>query len=149
MQNAVVVDSGPLLALFDRDDAHHTRVKDILRENAGIVLYTTWPVLTETAALLDSRVGKETEIEFLEWVIAGGVTVQQLGYPELGAMIALIRKYRDLPFDFADASVAELAASMDVNRILSVDSDFGVYRTADGKPLRNVLSIPSGRRSRW
>jgi len=52
-----------------------------------------------------------------------------------------------LPFDFADASVAELAASMDVNRILSLDSDVDVYRTADGKPLRNVLSIPSGRRS--
>ena len=147
MQNAVV-DSGPLLALFDRDDAHHARVKDILRENAGIVLYTTWPVLTETAALLASRVGKETEIEFLEWFVAGGVTVRQRGYPELGAMIALIRKYRDLPFDFADASVAELAASMDVNRILSLDSDFDVFRTADGKPLRNVLSIPSGRRSR-
>ena len=149
MQNVVVVvDSGPLLALFDRDDAYHARVKDVLRKNVGIVLCTTWPVLTETAALLASRVGKDTEIEFLEWVVAGGVTVQQLGYPELGAMVALIRKYRDLPFDFADASVAELAASMGINQILSVDSDFDVYRTAGGKPLRNVLLTSGGRRSR-
>lgn len=148
MQNAVVVDSGPLLALFDRDDAHHTRVKDVLRENAGIVLCTTWPVLTETAALLASRVGKDTEIEFLEWVLAGGVTVEQLDIPELGAMLALIRKYRDLPFDFADASVAELAASRGVNRILSVDSDFEVYRPAGGKPLRNLLPDPGRRRPR-
>lgn len=147
MPSAVVVDSGPLLALFDRDDAHHAGVKDVLRDNADMILYTTWPVLTETAALLASRVGKDTEIEFLEWVVAGGVTVRQLENPELGAMVALIRKYRDLPFDFADASVAELAASMGVNRILSVDSDFDVYRTAGGKPLRNMLSPSIKRRS--
>ena len=52
MRNGVVVDSGPLLALFDRDDAHHARVRQALKRNQGLHLLTTWPVLTETSALL-------------------------------------------------------------------------------------------------
>lgn len=67
MQNDVVVDSGPLLALFDREDAHHARVRQALKRNQGLRLLTTWPVLTETSALLSSRVGKDTKIEFLGW----------------------------------------------------------------------------------
>jgi len=78
MRNVVVVDSGPLLALFDRDDAHLARVRQALKRNQGLRLLTTWPVLTETSALLLSRVGKGTEIEFLDWVAAGGVTVADL-----------------------------------------------------------------------
>ena len=146
MRNAVVVDSGPLLALFDRDDAHHARVRQALKRNQGLRLLTTWPVLTETSALLSSRVGKGTEIEFLDWVAAGGVTVADLDHADLDAMIGLLRKYRDMPFDFADTSVAALAASLGVDRILSVDRDFDICRTASGKPVHNLLTLPPKRR---
>jgi uncharacterized protein len=145
MQN-VVVDSGPLLALFDRHDAHHELVVRTLEANPQYLLHTTWPVLTETAALLSSRVGKETEIEFLEWVIAGALTVDSLDNPDLDRMVGLVRKYRDLPFDFADASVAALAARLSIDRILSLDSDFDVYRTGSGRSLRNLLPVQGARR---
>lgn len=147
MRNAAVVDSGPLLALFDRDDAHHSRVRLALQRNAGLRLVTTWPVLTETSALLASRVSKDTEIEFLDWVAAGGVRVEPLDSADLDAMIGLLRKYRDLPFDFADTSVAALAESLGIDCILSVDRDFDVYRAASGKPLRNLLVLPPARRA--
>ena len=146
MRNAALVDSGPLLALFDRDDSHHARVVAFMRANPSLRLVTTWPVLNETAALLASRVGKQAEIDFLEWVVAGAVSVAGLGDAELVGMVALIRKYRDLPFDFADASIAEAAASMGVDQVLSIDSDFDVYRSAQGKPLENLLG--PGRRKR-
>jgi len=95
-------------------------------------------VLTETSALLSSRVGKATEIEFLDWVAAGGVTVADLDHADLDALIGLLRKYRDMPFDFADTSVAALAASLGVDRILSVDRDFDIYRTASGGPSNSM-----------
>ena len=41
--------------LFDRDDAHHARVRQALQRDQGLRLLTTWPVLTETSALLSSR----------------------------------------------------------------------------------------------
>ena len=148
MRNAAVVDSGPLLALFDRDDAHHARVRLALKRNAGLRLITTWPVLTETSALLASRVSKTTEIEFLDWVAAGAITVEALDNADLDAMTGLLRKYRDLPFDFADTSVAALAEAHGIDCILSVDRDFEVYRAASGKPLRNLVTLPPARRSK-
>ncbi len=148
MRNAAVVDSGPLLALFDADDAHHVRVRQTLQRNSGLKLITTWPVLTETSALLASRVSKDTEVEFLDWVAAGGVKVEALDNADLEAMIGLLRKYRDLPFDFADTSVAALAASLGIDCILSIDRDFDVYRAASGKPLRNLVTLPPLRRTR-
>ena len=146
MRNAALVDSGPLLALFDRDDGHHSRVVEFMRANPSLRLVTTWPVLNETAALLAARVGEQAEIDFLEWVVAGAVGIADLGNTELIRMLELIRKYRDLPFDFADASIAELAASMGVDQVLSIDSDFDVYRSGQGKPLKNLLGPGSRKR---
>ena len=46
---------------------------------------------------------------------------------------------KDLPFDLADASVAETAARLELHHVLTIDSDFDVYRNAKGHALRQVL----------
>ncbi len=45
---SILVDAGPLIALFNSDDAHHTAMKDLLRDAAGRLI-TTWPVVTEAS----------------------------------------------------------------------------------------------------
>ncbi|MCR4332126.1 MAG: hypothetical protein NUV34_05400 [Sulfuricaulis sp.] len=60
-------------------------------------------MLMETSALLSSRVGKGTEIEFLDWVAAGGVIVADLDHADLDAMIGLTRKCRELWVDTKSA----------------------------------------------
>jgi uncharacterized protein len=140
MRNAVVVDSGPLIALFDRDDAWHGRVVEFLRRHSGLRLVTTWAVLNETSALLGSRVGKQAELDFLAWVERGGLTVASQGIATLQGIRALMEKYRDLPFDFADASVAVLAAESGIRQVLTLDRDFDIYRDAQGKRLKNLLA---------
>jgi hypothetical protein len=52
MQNTIVVDSGPLIPLFDRDDAHHNLLVGFLAAHKRLRLITTWAVLNETSALL-------------------------------------------------------------------------------------------------
>lgn len=146
MQNSAVVDSGPLLALFDRDDAHHRRVLDFLKAHPRLRLVTTWPVLTETSALLAARVGKQAEADFLEWVERGGVTLIAQEGGALAAVRTLVAKYRDLPFDLADASVAVLAESSGMIQVLTLDRDFEIYRDARGKPLKNLLATAAVRR---
>jgi predicted nucleic acid-binding protein len=140
MRNATVVDSGPLIALFDRDDTHHAAVKKFLAAHPRLHLLSTWPVVNEVCALLGARVGKQAELDFLEWMERGGVAAVAQDAGALPRVRALIAKYRDLPFDLADASVAVLAESAGVTQILSVDRDFAVYRDARGKPLRNLLA---------
>lgn len=40
----------------------------------------------------------------------------------------LLQKYRDLPIDFADAALVRAAEREGLNRILTFDDDFHVYR---------------------
>jgi len=140
VRNAVVVDSGPLIALFDRDDAWHGPVVKFLRKYPGLRLMTTWAVLNETSALLGSRVGKQAELDFLAWIERGGVTVAAQEAGAIQGIRALVEKYRDLPFDFADASVAVLAAESGISQVLTLDRDFEIYRDVRGKRLKNLFA---------
>ena len=133
---SVLVDSGPLIALFDRDDRYHGPVKTFLAKTR-LKLVTTWPVLTETCALLPQAAAND----FLEYVCRGGVRVAQLAQDDLSTILALRRKYADLPMDFANASLVAVALRDEVDRIVSVDSDFEVYRLAGKKRFRNLLLI--------
>jgi len=56
-------------------------------------------------------------------------------------VLAIARRCHDVPFDFADASVVELAARHGIVDVLTIDRDFDIYRDARGKPLRNVLRM--------
>ena len=47
----LLLDTGPLIALFARRDADHVLVRDYLRDSAAHLL-TTWPVVTEAWHLL-------------------------------------------------------------------------------------------------
>ena len=140
MRNSAVVDSGPLIALFDRDDAYHASVVKFLGAHRRLRLLSTWAVINETSALLASRVGKQAELDFLEWVERGGVAVVAQDAAAVPRIRALIAKYRDLPFDFADASVAVLAEQAGIAQVLTLDRDFEVYRDARGRLLKNLLA---------
>lgn len=139
----VVADSGPLLALFNRTDQWHTPVLKWLQTNPQAVLVTTWPVLTEVCALLARRVGNPAALDFLRWGQRGGFTLdapdENVLDEALANVLQISERFRDLPFDLADASVAEAAARLGLNHVLTVDSDFDVYRNAKGKALRHVL----------
>ena len=117
-----VADSGPLLALFIRTDRWHDPVVQWLQANPQVRLLTTWPVLTEVCALLAQRLGNETALNFLRWCQRGGVTIDAPtadALPATQAQVMLIcERFRDLPFDLADASVAEAAARHGVRHVL-------------------------------
>lgn len=145
MRNAAVVDSGPLIALFDRDDANHASVVGFLAKHPTLRLLSTWAVLNEASAILSARVSKQAEIDLLEWAERKGLQIVALESSAVSRIRALIIKYQDLPFDFADASVAVLAEQAGIQQILTLDRDFEVYRDAKGKLLKNVLTSTRAR----
>ncbi len=49
-----------------------------------------------------------------------------------------MEQYRDRPMDLADASLIALAETAGYTRIFSIDSDFYIYRLADGPALQVV-----------
>lgn len=134
----LLIDTGPLVAWFDADDGHHEGVKRCLGAFEGELL-STWPVLTETCHLLP----EPTVPTFMQWVARGGLTIVELPPSAAQALADRMGRYADLPMDLADASLIWLAESLGVLDVLTLDRrDFGIYRTARGKALRNVLDAP-------
>lgn len=135
-----VVDSGPLLALFVATDRWHKPVLQWLRTHQHVRLVTTWPVLTEVCALLARRLSNNAALDFLTWMQRGAIDLDCAESSTLCDVLSISERFADLPFDLADASVAEAAARLRISAVLTIDSDFDVYRDTNGRPLRNLLS---------
>ena len=132
---SVAVDTGPLVALFDKDAAGHAAAEQFLaRVTARLV--TNIAVVTETLFLLGFSA--QVQKDFLEWAIAG-LELDKETADALPRIAAIMRKYADLPADFADASLLAMCERRGIAAVATLDSDFAVYRTADRKRLRNVF----------
>ena len=130
----ILVDSGPLVALFDASDSHHRRAVEVIQGARGVLL-TNAAVITEVCHLLDFAGGRP-RVDFLGWA----ERALQIDGPEredLPRARQILVKYADLPADFTDASLVRLAERRGVKEILTVDRDFEVYRTLSRRSLRN------------
>ena len=132
---SIVVDAGPLIALFDRDDRHHEQAVTFIRECLS-PLTTNLPVLTEATFLL--RFSVEAQRDLLLWAHQT-IEIDQATSTDLPRIAALLDKYRDMPADFADASLVALAERKNLTRIATVDRDFAVYRMLGGRAFTNMF----------
>ena len=51
----------------------------------------------------------------------------------------MTEKYADRPLDFADSTLLLIADKEQIGDIITIYSDFAIYRTAQGKMLNNLL----------
>lgn len=102
----VLVDSGPLLALFNAADHWHAPVLTWLQAHPDVALVSTWPVLTEVCALLARRVHNQAALDFLLWAERGALHVDAPADGSLAQMRRIAQRFADLPLDLADASIA-------------------------------------------
>ncbi len=54
-------------------------------------------------------------------------------------MIELTKKYRDRPMDFADATLVIAAEKTGIRHIISIDSDFYIYRLPGKVAIKNIF----------
>lgn len=137
MPNEILVDSGPLIALFDRDDKFHSKIKEFIK-NGNFKLITSSAVITEVCHILDFNVN--VQIHLLEWILAEGLVIHEINQEDIGRILELIRKYSDRPMDFADATLVVIAEKMSIRKIISIDSDFDIYRLPGKVRIENVFN---------
>ena len=125
MPAKAVVDSGPLVALFNGRDADHGRVVSFLFGYKGR-LHSTLAVATEVVHLLDFSHGAQHD--FLGWFFGGAVRCVDLTEEDSRRTIELHAKYADRPMDFADATLIAIAERLDIREALTLDGDFRFYR---------------------
>jgi len=133
---SILIDAGPLIALFDKDDAYHESVKSFLAQYKG-ELITTWPVITETSHMLGFNI--QVQIDFMTWLYRDSVQIINLGSEHLKRLIELFKKYSDVPIDLADGSLLVVSEMTGIRDIMTIDSDYFVYRLKDKRRLNNLL----------
>ena len=131
-----LIDTGPCIALFDRDDRFHTDIKSFMKNFRGR-LVTSWAVVTETLHMLDFDF--RVQVDFIRWVDRGALDIAGPIREDTHRIIELTEKYRDRPIDFADATLLAIAERRQLNSIISIDSDFQIYRTAKGNSLEMLF----------
>jgi predicted nucleic acid-binding protein len=124
----ILVDAGPLIALIHKDDAHHAACVAVLQSMTE-PLGTVWPALTEAMYLLNfSWKAQEALWEMIE---RGVVVLLPIEQRDIARIRELMKKYKDLPMDLADAALVAVAEREKIRRIFTLDRrDFEVYRPA-------------------
>jgi predicted nucleic acid-binding protein len=127
-----IVDTGPLVAYLDRSERHHRWVVERIDELSPPLLVCE-PVLTEAMHLL-SRFPKAQDA-LLQYLRNGAIEIAFHMEEHIDALRALRRKYADRPMSLADACVVRMAEIHEHHAVLTLDSDFSVYRRHGRFPL--------------
>ena len=136
MAEKSLIDSGPIVALFDKDDSYHRQAVEVIKAYQG-KLFSTLAVVTEVCYLLDFSVSVQSD--FLNWIRLGGIELVEVTSQDLARIVELVNKYSDKPMDFADSSLVAIGERLNVANVFSVDSDFDVYRLKKNKPFTNLF----------
>jgi predicted nucleic acid-binding protein len=131
---SILVDTGPLVALFHARDRHHEAAKATLQANPA-ALISTWPVITEACHFL-GQTGKRALLTFVR---RGGLRLEALTVEDVPEIDALIARYAKM--DFADATLALAAERTGISEIFTIDRrDFEAYRLRSGKRFKLLLA---------
>ena len=128
VMSSILVDSGPLYTLADKDDDWHLRtVRFLERSRDEFVIPVT--VLPEAAYLLAAHLGADAEQKLVQTVANGEMAVEELTIQDLRRTLELLRRYEDARIGFVDATVVAIAERLKIQRILTTDRrDFSLVR---------------------
>lgn len=130
----IIVDTGPLVALFHARDKHHEAAKAVLESNPA-ALVSTWPVITEACHFL-AQAGRRALLTFVR---RGALRLEALSVEDVPQLDELLARYERM--DFADATLVLIAEKTGIAEIFTIDRrDFEAYRTRSGRRLRLLLA---------
>ncbi len=136
MRGRVLVDTGPLVAFLNRRDRRHAWAKRQLAEIQPPLL-TCEAVLSEACFLVRNLEGGAVAV--MKLVSSGAVTVPFSLDGEIGSVAKLLRKYSDVPMSLADACLVRMAEQVADSGILTLDTDFRVYRKHGRQVIPTIL----------
>ncbi|MGB5136349.1 MAG: VapC toxin family PIN domain ribonuclease [Prochlorococcaceae cyanobacterium] len=140
MTRRILIDSGILLSYYQQQEPLHQAVVAFFDQNAAQLISS--PIcIAEVLWLLgdpgDSRV-LAAQNHLLTAVSLGGIEVINLLPEDYARVAELNARDADLPADFADLTLVAISARLDVAEILTLDSDFDVYRRFRQQPFCRV-----------
>lgn len=132
-----ILDTGPWVALIDRSESRHAECVQWLKNFSGR-LYSTEAVLTEVLYLLNFSI--IAQCAALDFILESVVEIVPANTKSLKKTKSLMKKYADLPMDFADATIVCLATDAGIQNIVTFDKkDFAIYKLSKTKSFTIIL----------
>ena len=133
----VIMDTGPWVALIDRSEARHKKCIEWLRQFEGHI-FSSEAVFTEVLYLLNFS--SKAQSAAIDFILNGAITLVPLSLESLKKTKKLMEKYKDIPMDYADATLVCLAEDLSINHVITFDSKhFGIYRLS---PKQSFVIFP-------
>lgn len=128
----ILLDTGPLVAALDADDAHHAWAIGEFRRFTGPVRVCE-AVVAEACYLL--RRMRPAQEKILQWIEKEELRCDFILPGEIRSVRELWSRYENVPMSLADACLVRMAEIYPRAAICTVDSDFSIYRKHRREPL--------------
>ena len=136
MANELLLDTGAFVALVDRSERRHADCVAVLEGWSGRIV-TTEAILTETLHLVGPR--WQPQKACLEFLLRGAFLMVPPSQASLKRVSVLMEKYRDVPMDYADATLVALGEELGTDLVFTLDRrGFSAYRLNQRKTFRLV-----------
>jgi len=124
-QQIIILDTGPLVASINRRDTYYEWVTHQLKSIPS-PLFTCEAVITEACFLLRRRIQDVHTV--LELRRRGFMNAPFHWDEQIQTIEQLMVKYANVPMSFADACLVRMAELYPLSAVLTLDSDFRIYR---------------------
>ncbi len=131
----ILLDTDPWVALLHKDDKHHAWAKAQFANHAG-PFHTCEAVVSETCFLL-ARSGLDAG-KALALIERGVVQMGMALGEQITAVSALYQRYDNMPASLADACLVRMSELFEPCAVLTLDSDFHVYRRHGRKVVPTI-----------
>jgi len=122
----VIMDTGPWVALIDRSEERHKECVEWLKGFKGNI-FSSESVLTEVLHLLNFSLRAQSAA--VNFVLREAITLVPSSLESLKRVKRLMEKYKDIPMDYADATLVSIAEDLSITHVVTFDiKDFGIYR---------------------
>lgn len=126
MADELLLDTGAFVALVDRSEKRHKDCVAALEVWTGPIV-TTEAVLTETLYLVGPQWRGQRVC--LEFILRGAFQLLPSSPKSLQRVAILMERYRNVPMDFADATLVVLGEELETDQVFTLDRrGFSVYR---------------------
>lgn len=131
----VILDTGPLVALINRHEHYHKwATNQVMRIQPPLI--TCEAVISEAVFLLGHV---HDGIEALKGLL--DTRSIQIGFQlnsEVQQVTDLLIRYDSVPIDFADACLVRMAELFPNSAVLTIDSDFQIYRKNTSQIIETI-----------
>jgi uncharacterized protein len=134
----LLLDTSGIVALLDRSERYHVVCAEVL---AGLTrpLITCEAVIAESCHLIRHMRGAQETI--LKNIQTGIISIPWRLTGRDSRIAELMRQYAKVPLDFADACLVCMAEDFESSDILTLDSDFKVYRWSSRKTFNILVDL--------